>query len=317
MADVLFVKTSSLGDVIHHMPAVTDARRQRPDARISWVVEENYAPLVRLHPAVDEIIPVAGRRWRKVLRRAQTWREIDAFLGTMRARTYDTIIDAQGLLRSALIARVARGPHHGYGFGSVRETLASFLYDVRHDVARNKHAIDRNRELTARALGYTVGGDVDYGLRRDLTANPSRRYALLLHGSARAEKEWPPERWVAVGRALADGGMDVVLSWGSVAERARSESLATAIGAAAHVADRGALDVMAQRVAGAAIVVGLDTGLTHLAAAFRVPLVSIFVKSQPRLTGPRGSGPMETVGDSGQTPAADTVIAACQRVLRA
>jgi heptosyltransferase-1 len=298
------------------MPAVTDARRHRPDARISWVVEENYAPLVRLHPAVDEIIPVAGRRWRKVLRRAETWREIDAFLGKMRARPYDTIIDAQGLVRSALIARAARGPHHGYGFGSVRETLASFLYDVRHDVARDKHAIDRNRELTAQALGYALDGDIDYGLRRDLAPSHSRPYALLLHGSARAEKEWPAERWVAVGRALAADGMDVMLSWGSDAERARSVSLAAAIGAAAQVADRGPLDVMAERGAAAAIVVGLDTGLTHLAAAFRVPLVSIFVKSQPRLTGPRGSGAMETVGDRGQTPATDAVIAACRRVLR-
>lgn len=314
MSEILFVKTTSLGDVVHHMPAVTDARLHCPDGRITWVVEENYVPLVRLHPGVDEVIPVASRRWRKTLNTMATWREIDAFLGLMRARNYDAIIDTQGLLRSALIARAAHGPHHGYGRGSVREAWASFFYDVRHRVPREKHAIDRNRELTALALGYTPEGDLDYGLRRNSNVDTQRPYALLLHGSARAEKEWPEDLWISVGRALAEDGIDVLLLWGNVSERSRSERLASAIGTAS-VADRLALDAVADRVAGAAAVIGLDTGLTHLAAAFRVPLVSIFVKSAPQLTGPRGTGLIATLGRDGGMPSADEVIAAYRRLL--
>src|SRR6185436_16979171 len=121
MSDILFIKTSSLGDVIHHMPAVSDARRHRPDARIGWAVEEAFAPLVRLHRAVDSVIPVASRRWRRAVMSSTTWREIIQFYRAMRAQTHDTVIDAQWLVRSALIARFARGHRHGYDRASVRE----------------------------------------------------------------------------------------------------------------------------------------------------------------------------------------------------
>src|SRR5579862_3408474 len=127
-AEILFIKTSSLGDVVHHMPAVTDARRYLPQARLSWVVEEAYAPLARLHRGVDEVIPVASRRWRVRLRRPsawrETWREIAGFRGAIRERPYDTVIDSQGLLRTGVIARMARGIRHGYDAASIREPPA-------------------------------------------------------------------------------------------------------------------------------------------------------------------------------------------------
>ena len=143
MSDILFIKTSSLGDVVHHMPAVTEARRHRPDAHLAWVVEEAFAPVVRLHPAVDEVIPVASRRWRGTLLRPRTFDEIGRFLGAIRKSRYDHIIDSQGLVRSAMIARLARGRRHGYDTSSIREKLASSLYDVRHAVDRDLHAIER------------------------------------------------------------------------------------------------------------------------------------------------------------------------------
>src|SRR6478736_6675220 len=148
MSDILFIKTSSLGDVVHHMPAVIDARRYLPQARIGWVVEEAFAPLVRLNRAVDDVIPVASRRWRRAPLAPQTWREAGAFARAMRQQQHETVIDAQGLLRSALIARFARGRRHGYDRASVRERPASWLYDVHHDVDRALHAITRNRMLT-------------------------------------------------------------------------------------------------------------------------------------------------------------------------
>src|SRR5947207_1108983 len=135
MADILFIKTSSLGDVIHHMPALTEARRHRPHDRFAWVVEEEFAPLVRLHPAVDEVIPVAWRRWRAALAARSTWREIAAFARSTRSREYDAVVDAQGLIRSALIARGTRGRRHGYDANSVRERPAAWFYDVKHTVA--------------------------------------------------------------------------------------------------------------------------------------------------------------------------------------
>src|ERR1044071_6243682 len=166
MSDILFIKTSSLGDVIHHMPAVTDARRHRPQARIGWVVEEAFAPLVRLHCAVNTVIPVASRRWRKAPFAPQSWREAAAFARAMREQPHETVIDAQGLLRSALITRFARGRRHGYDRASVRERAALWFYDVHHNVDRALHAITRNRMLTGQVLGYTADGPLDFGLDR-------------------------------------------------------------------------------------------------------------------------------------------------------
>ena len=162
MTDVLFIKTSSLGDVIHHMPAVTEAKARRPADRLAWVVEEAFAPLVRLHPAVDAVIPVALRRWRgSRLLQPSVWSEIGEFRRTLRSRDYDLVLDTQGLLKSATIARSARGIRHGYDSQSIREPQASRLYDVRHRVGRDRHAVERNRMLTALALGYSIEGAPD------------------------------------------------------------------------------------------------------------------------------------------------------------
>ena len=180
MTDILFIKTSSLGDVIHHMPAVTEARRARPETRLAWLVEEAFAPLVRLHPAVNEVIPVAWRRWRKSLYAPATLGEIAASLSAIRAHRYDEIVDSQGLIRSAVIARLAHGRRHGYDRASIREPLASIFYDVRYRVSRNLHAVTRNRMLSGLALGYTPQGAPDYGLDR------ARWRAAARHNARRA-----------------------------------------------------------------------------------------------------------------------------------
>ncbi len=315
MSDILFIKTSSLGDVIHHMPALTEARRRRPDGRFFWVVEETFAPLVRLHPAVAGVIPVAARRWRAAPLAPSTWREIASFRRAMRARAYDDVIDTQGLVRSALIARLARGRRHGYDAESIRERAASWFYDVPHAVARAAHAIARNRMLTGLALGYAPDGVIDFGLVREWLAEPTGgAYGVLLHATARPEKEWPEPSWIALGRALGARGCALVLPAGTEAERARSGRIAAAL-PHARVPDRQPLDRMAQLIAGASFVIGVDTGLLHLAAALGVPLVAIFVGSEPGRTGPLGQGPITVVGGKNKLPSVPEVTSALERLL--
>jgi heptosyltransferase I len=310
MSTILFIKTSSLGDVIHHMPAITEARRHLPDAHFAWVVEEAFAPLVRLHPAIDATLPVASRRWRSALLRGATWREGRAFARALRARAYDEIIDTQGLLRSAVISRLARGRRHGYDAVSIREPLAARFYDVRHRVSRDLHAVARNRTLTGRVLGYAPQGDVDFGLDRAKIAGAGdASHAIMLHATARTEKQWPEEHWIALGRALAARGLQMLVSWGTESERERSVRIAAGI-PGARVPNRRPIDEVAARIAGAQFVVGVDTGLLHLAAALRVPLVGIFVGSEPGLTGPMGSGPIAIVGHKGAMPMPDEVLGA-------
>jgi lipopolysaccharide heptosyltransferase I len=315
MDSILFVKTSSLGDVVHHMPAVTDARKKFPTARLSWVVEELFEPLARLHPAVDAVIPVATRRWRSRPLAPATWGDFAETMQRLREERFDRIIDTQGLIRSALIARRAAGQHHGYDAASIKEPLASRFYDVKHRVARDLHAVTRNRALTAAALGYQPDEAIDYGLVRP--AQPGGvRQALLLHGTSRPSKQWSESHWTDLGRWLRREGFEVALLWGSDDERRRAERLANAI-PEAHVLDRAPLDIVALHIARSSLVVGGDTGLLHLAAAYRVPLVAVFTGSDPALTGPVGSGPIRVVGGANERPEVNEVIAAVKAVLRA
>jgi len=314
MANILFIKTSSLGDVIHHMPALVDARKARADATFTWLVEEAFAPLVRLHPAVNEVIPVAWRRWRKSIYAPATITEIRESFQRIRAREFDEIVDSQGLLRSAVIARVANGRRHGYDASSIREPLASGFYDVRHRVSRDLHAVERNRILSGLSLGYTPQGTADFGLDRARFSNSASQYAVLLHATARPEKQWPEAHWIALARALGPE-TKLVLPWGSEPERARSERIAAAV-PGASVPEKAPLDHVATLIAGAHYVVGVDTGLMHLAAAFGVPLVAIFTGSNPGLTGPVGNGRLTVLGAAGAPPSVDAAVDAVAKITR-
>ncbi len=192
-------------------------------------------------------------------------------------------------MRTGIIGRFARGTRHGYDRQSIKEPLASAFYDVRHRVSRALHAVDRNRILTGRALGYEPEGPPDFGFDRTKLTSPGNRYAIFLHATAQAQKQWPEENWIALGEILSSNGLEIVLPWGTDDERVRSERLAAALPGAC-VAERQPLDHVARLIAGAEFVVGVDTGLLHLAAALGVPLVAIFAGSQPSLTKPVGRG---------------------------
>ena len=319
MKDVLFIKTSSLGDVIHHMPALTEARAHLPDVRFSWVVEEAFAPLVALHPAVAEVIPVAARRWRRTAMRPSTWKQMAAFRRALKARTFDEIVDSQGLLKSALIARYAQGRRRGYDRKSIKEPAASWLYDIKHPVEWKQHAIARNRALTAEALGYVSEGPPDFGLdRASLAASASKKadkpYGVLLHATAQAGKEWPEENWRMLTAVLGSGEVDLVVPHGNDTERERALRIAQA-SPHARVPERQPLDQVARLVAGASFVVGVDTGLLHLAAALGVPLVAIFLGSEPGLTGPVGPGKIEVLGAKGAPPSVAEVVETVKRLM--
>ena len=225
------------------------------------------------------------------------------------------IIDTQGLFRTALLARVARGRRHGYDADSVRERAAAVLYDVRHRVARDHHAIERNRLLTGLALGYRARGRIDFGLdRAQALRSDADRYGILLHATARAEKEWPEDHWMALGRALRFAASSLVLPWGSEAERECAASGSRRRSATPRVPERQSLDRVAALIAGASFVVGVDTGLLHLAAALGVPLVAIFRRQRARPHRPGGQGPMAVVGGKGESPSVAEVIDALERV---
>src|SRR5262245_27430136 len=312
MPRILFVKTSSLGDVVHQCPAVTDAARGIPEARIDWVVEEAFAGIARMHGSVARVIPVAVRRWRQALWRPTVWGEMAAFRESLHGERYDAVVDTQGLLKSALMTWFASGTKHGMDRASVREPLAARFYDRTHFVKRVLHAVERNRLLTAAALGFALPASINYGLRAGETHFQSERlpasYSVLLTMTSRADKLWPEARWIELGRALA---LPAVLPWGSDEERQRAERIARGIGQAV-VPARMTLEELAPVLAHARNTVGLDSGLTHLAAALGVPTVAIFCGSDPALTGVYGAARAANVGAPGRPPQVFEVLQAVQ-----
>jgi heptosyltransferase-1 len=302
MTTILFVKTSSLGDVVHNCPAVSDAARAAPGAAIDWIVEEPFAGIAAMHRAVRRVIPVAMRRWRSALWTPAVWSEIGAWCRRLRAERYDAVVDTQSLLKSALISRAASGTRHGLDRASAREWLAPAFYDVQHCVPRNLHAVQRNRLLTASALGYEIGEPLDYGLRVPETRKSG--YVVLLTMTSRADKLWPEESWVELGRRL---GAPAILPWGSEAERDRAQRIAQPMGATVLPKPL-PLSELASLFVGARAVVGLDTGLTHLAAALGVPAVGIYCGSDPALTGLYGAPLARNVGGAGRMPGVDEVL---------
>lgn len=319
MLKILLVKTSSLGDVIHQLPAVTDICAHFPDARVDWVVEENFAELPALHPGVRRVITVAIRRWRRALFRSATWREMGAFRRQLRSTTYDLVLDSQGLIKSAAISFFAYGPRCGYDRGSAREPLAALAYDRIIAVIKNLHAVERNRQLAGLALGYVPDVSVDYGIAAPHADFPwlgGQAFVVLLHATSRSDKEWPEDSWLALAEHFLEHGLRCILPWGSARERERSERLALGM-ANAVVPPRLNLAQAAALLGQARAVVGVDTGLTHLAAALKVPVVALYCASDPGLTGVYCSGPAVNLGRTGRIPQPDEVIAALAGVMQA
>jgi heptosyltransferase-1 len=310
---ILFVKTSSLGDVVHNCPAVTDVARFVPDAVVDWVVEEAFAEIVALHPGVRRVIPVAIRRWRGDLLAPATWSEFGAFRRALRGESYDAVIDSQGLVKSALVASLAQGRKHGFDRASAREPFTAHFYDAGHAVSGNLHAVDRNRQLAASALGYRVEEPCDYGLRvsgeNPLQASrpASTPYALLFTMTSRDDKLWPEENWRSLGTALEGRGLHCLLPWGTEEERRRCARIATAIPRAV-VPRHMTLAELAILARAAHCVVGVDTGLAHLAVAVEVPVIGLYCGSDPALTGLHGGRWIRNLGNAGIPPSVAEVL---------
>jgi heptosyltransferase-1 len=301
---VLLIKTSSLGDVIHTLPALTDASRAIPGIRFDWVVEEGFAEIPTWHPAVDRVIPVAIRRWRKNLWQTFKSGEWRRFKASLRERNYDLVIDAQGLLKSAWLTRYVKAPVAGLDRDSVREPLASRFYNRRLAVGRGQHAVERLRQLFAVALGYDLPpGLGDYALRREQWRRdkPSAPFVLFLHGTTWDTKHWPEIYWRELAERLGHAGIGVRLPWGNPAEQARAERIAAGL-KNAQVLPKLNLAGVAGVLAQAKACVAVDTGLGHLAAALDVPTISLFGPTNPGLTGAYGKGQLHLASDFACAP---------------
>ena len=311
MKRVLIVKTSSMGDVVHALPAVSDMVQALPGLQVDWLVEKAFADIPGRHAHVQQVVPMQWRKWRKSLRSPDTRQAMQVCKQALTRHRYDAIIDLQGLLKSAWFARYATGVRHGYDCRSAREPMASVFYHRRHRVARRMQAVERCRQLAAKALGYRMPNTPpDFGLRALAgswqPANAAQAYAVLVPCASRPEKLWPQAHWVSVGQQLRSTGLQVVVMWGSPPEQALAEHIANACGGEVppFLSVGQVIDVMAN----AALVVGLDTGMTHIAAASGRPTLGVYCDHEPGLAGMTGAGPVTSLGGKGQVPSLQDVL---------
>lgn len=318
---ILIVRVSSLGDVVHNMPMVSDLHRHFPDAQIDWVVEEAYVDLVRLHQDVRHVIPFALRRWRKSLWSAATRAEIADCFRRLRAEAYDYIFDTQGLFKTGALMRIARRTPDGLRVGLANATegsgyegLSRIFHDRSIPVGVHTHGVTRAREVAAAALDYALDDTVDFRLGTPdpepvPACLPSTPYAMLFHATARAAKQWQPDGWVRVARTLGERGIQVLLPWGSPAEQADARALAARMDHAQVLPRITVMEAMAL-IRRATLVIGVDTGLTHIAAALRRPTIELYCDSPRWKTEGFWSPNIINLGDTGAPPGVAEVEAA-------
>lgn len=323
--NILLVRVSSMGDVLHNLPMVADIARHFPDANIDWVVEEGYVSLVRLNPRVRNIIPFALRRWRKSLGKAETRAEIKGFFRQLRALEYDYVFDTQGLLKTGIImgaARVVKGGQKvglaNGSEGSGYEGISRIFHSKSIPTDPRTHAVARGRIVAGAALGYAVDTPADFGLPPLTAADvrpawmPAEPYIVYFHGTARDAKKWAPANWIELGRALAP--WTILLPWGSEKERLEAQALAAGLPNARVLPKLSMADanLLARH---ARLAIGVDTGLTHIAAAFNLPTVEIYADSPRWKTEGNWSPRIINLGDQGTPPAVAEVLAAAQSLL--
>jgi len=314
MLQILLVKTSSMGDVIHNLPVIADILAHYPEAKFDWMVEEGFAEIPRLHPNVRNVIPVAVRRWRKSIFSCDTWREIRDLKIRLKHTHYDAIIDTQGLLKSAVLAKFAQGELHGMNYDSAREPFASLFYKHQYPVDRNQHAVQRNRVLAALALQYPIPKSLpDYGLGNSSGQQNKlelpHNYVVFLHGTSRDSKLWPAPHWVTLAEKLKQFNLQVLLPWSNPSEENRAKEIA-AKSSNVRVLPKLKLTTLAGILADSTLNIGVDTGLMHLSTALNKPSIAIYTDTNPVFTGvlPSIENQAINIGGKAQIPSADEVF---------
>jgi heptosyltransferase-1 len=281
-----------MGDLVQTLPALSDAARAIPGISFDWIVDESFAQVPAWHRNVQNVIPSAFRRWRKNWGQAFKSGEPQAFLKKVRAEKYDFVVDVQCELKSAFASRLARGPRYGYDRHAVHEWGAQFVYQKKFFVPKDRHSLQRMRQLLAHALGYEYEeNELDYGIDRSRLAPVNldlpERFVLFIHSTSWTSKIWPDFYWQDLLRKVTSAGYSVVLPWGDEAERQRSLEIAAGNNRV-MVLPPLSISEKASIIERATATVGLDTGLSHIAAALDVPSITIYGATDPRLVGAAG-----------------------------
>lgn len=289
---VLIIKMSSMGDIIHTLPAVTDATKTVSNIQFDWVVEEAFTEIPKWHEQVQKIIPIALRRWRTNICRTIQNGELKQFYSQLRAQKYDFVLDAQGSIKSAITTYLSRGCRLGMDKHSVRESLAYLAYQQTFSVPWQQHAIERLRQLFAKALKYNLPETLpEYGINKENLSQAKiqlpKDYLIFIPNTSCATKHWSNYFWSLLIKEMTHHGVSVFIPWGNENERKNANRLINK-NSIAQVLPYLNLNEMAAVLANAKAVVAVDTGLSHLSAALGIPTIVLYGATNPALIGTIG-----------------------------
>ena len=283
---VLLIKMSSMGDIFHTFPAITDLKTRYPQVEIDWVVEDGFKEIAAWHPAIRNVIPIHLRRWMKN-RKLSSWREFKNWKAALQTESYDYVVDAQGLLKSSLIARSATGKAiYGYDKHSSRESISHWFYHHHFSVDKELHAVQRIRQLFGKIFSYTLGVDINFGINQNFTSvqkNP--RKLVFIIGTSWVTKLWSTSEWQQLARIALDAGYEVEVIWGSAEEKAIAQQIIDSCPGATRPPERMSITAIAEKLVEAKGVVGLDTGFSHLAGALEIPTIALYGPTSPTKVG--------------------------------
>ncbi|HXV65080.1 MAG TPA: lipopolysaccharide heptosyltransferase I [Vicinamibacteria bacterium] len=294
----LVVRLSSLGDLVHTLPAVSALRRGFPDSRIDWLVERRHSEVLRDNPDIDEVIEVDTLAWRRRLLSRRTWSEIRSSVRRIRARRYDAVLDLQGTIKSSVSSFLAKGNRRiGFADDQLKERVAGWLYTERvHPNGNRAHAIDRHLYLLTalgiesdrRSFPIAVSEEVESVGRATLSGLGLTDFVVVNPGGSWTTKRWSPEKFGALAAAIyREWKLPTLITWGP-GEQGLAREVAEASASAAQVAPATSLREMMPLVRKARLLVSGDTGPMHVASALGVPVVGIFGPTDPARNGPFG-----------------------------
>jgi heptosyltransferase-1 len=308
----LLIRMSSMGDVIHTFPALSDWHHQFPHGQMTWLIEPSFSFLAKLHPATNQVIEFSWRSLRKKIYHAKTWQEIANVRQTIKHGHWDLAIDCQGLLKSAWPTSWASCPIAGYDFKSIKEPIASIFYDRSYRISKQENAITRNRQLFSRVFGYELEGmPLNFGVSRSLMPRTQQKpYIVCIHGTSDPLKLWDESNWLILSQWIIASGYDIYFTSGSTQEYERSKRLAQAcdpLQKYIHTPKPSTLEFMHHLISHSDAVIGVDTGLLHLANALEIPTIGIFMHSDPTKTGVIEGSLAKNLGQPGKAPSAHDV----------
>lgn len=283
---ILLIKMSSMGDIFHTFPAITDLKEKHPEVVIDWVVEEGFAEIAAWHPAIRQVIPIDLRRWMKQ-KNGASWSAFRQWRKALKREHYDCVIDAQGLLKSAIVTRTALADtRHGYDKQSARESISSWFYSHTHAVSKEQHAVERTRQLFASIFNYAPPAALNFGINQNFArVQKNSRKLVFIIGTSWTTKLWSATHWQSLAKMAVEQGYNLEIIWGSESERVIADQIIAVCPTATRPQQRLSITTIAEKLVEAAGVIGLDTGFSHLAGALETPTIALYGPTSPTKVG--------------------------------